>query len=190
MTFIPSDSHCGINFSKSNMFSLPRYNTGVKLFAFATALTADVGDGRDLPVANHVSVSVTQKSGSQCDAIAYLDVTTMLSWRENSWPDWVRYVITVSLSLMVSVLLVSGALLSDMLSKFTSENTGIDSVIVSASGSGASKDISKSDGNGIMSDVVSGAAFLVSAWSSDVSYCVSGIICNKSSFFSARMYTD
>lgn len=71
---IPSDSHCGINVSMSIMFVSDRYKTGFTLFCSAADLTARIGDGFDLPVANHCSLSHTQKSASSCTAIACLSV--------------------------------------------------------------------------------------------------------------------
>ena len=79
ITIIPSDSHCGINVSISNMFSVPRYITGVKPRSDAMDLICAIGDGRDFPVANQLSSSITQKSGSVCEIIAYLSVIIMSS---------------------------------------------------------------------------------------------------------------
>lgn len=74
ITFIPLDSHSGINVSRSRIFCAPRYNTGVTLCSFAAAITDTIGEGLVLPVANQLSGSATQKSLSICAIIAYLSV--------------------------------------------------------------------------------------------------------------------
>ena len=80
MIFIPSDAHFWHMLSRSIMLSVPRYSTGINPCSDATRVTDIIGDGICLPVANHDSLSHTQKSGSVCEAIANLSVMIMLSW--------------------------------------------------------------------------------------------------------------
>ena len=52
------------------MFVAPRYKTGFRLFAVAMFNRVIIGDGFVLPAANQFSVSATQKSESECVAMA------------------------------------------------------------------------------------------------------------------------
>ena len=79
MTDMPSNSHCDVNVSMSMIFVSARYKTGFTLFCSATDFTAKTGDGFDFPVANHCSLSHTQKSESSCTAIACVFVTIISS---------------------------------------------------------------------------------------------------------------
>lgn len=49
-----------------------------------------IGDGRVLPAANQFSLSVTQKSLSSCEIMAYLSVMITSSMVVNAVPRWVR----------------------------------------------------------------------------------------------------
>lgn len=57
----------------------------------ATETTVFIGDGRLLPVANQLSSSVTQKSGSLCAMMAWVGVIKTSSWMLNSVPWAVKY---------------------------------------------------------------------------------------------------
>lgn len=67
---MPSDSHCFFKSSRSRMFCVSKYITGVTLCVVAAFLTAIIGEGRLCPLANQFSVSVTHRSESSCVAIA------------------------------------------------------------------------------------------------------------------------
>lgn len=142
---MPLDSHSGINVSKSRMFCAPRYNTGVTLCSVATVVTALIGDGFVLPVANQLSGSVTQKSLSMCAMIANLSVNITSPSVVNSRPVVFRCWIISWFGVALGDKGVSG-----VLSKFMSAKTGI-------SGNESSNDMSKSVGNG-KSSVVSGCS--------------------------------
>lgn len=108
-----------------------------------------IGDGICLPVANHDSVSHTQKSVSICDAIACFSVTIMSSIISNFCP----------FAFKCSMIGFSGAVLLVVVSlNVMSENVGADICVksgISNSGSFIGS-ISKSVGNGIFSKSDSG----------------------------------
>jgi len=117
----------------------------VRLYFSAAFWTAIIGDGHVRPVANQLSVSVTQKSESACVIIACVSVMTISSSVENSLLFCVRCCISSVLSFgVVGVSIISS-------SKFISVNVGM---VGSTSGAGMS--ISKSVGSGRLSAIVSG----------------------------------
>lgn len=121
----------------------------MRLYFSAAFWTAIIGDGHVRPVANQLSVSVTQKSESACVIIACVSVMTISSSVENSLLFCVRCCISSVLSFgVVGVSIISS-------SKFISVNVGM---VGSTSGAGMS--ISKSVGSGRLSAIVSG----VSGW--------------------------
>lgn len=79
MTVMPVDSHSGTNLSRFIMFCDIRYIAGVRLCFVAAFCIATMGDGHVRPAANQFSVSVTQKSGSECVMIACVSVMTTFS---------------------------------------------------------------------------------------------------------------
>lgn len=97
-------------------------------FWVATDFTIWTGDGHDLPVANHVSESVTQKSGSLCVMMDSLSVVITLLLFTYFCPCLSRCAITAELSKVYSGVWadVRGVAVS-LLSKLISVNTGTES---------------------------------------------------------------
>ena len=90
MITMPSWVHCLRMFSRSIMFVLAKYNTGVRFFSDATSLMLVIGDLICLPVANQNSSSHTQKSSSMCVAMTCLSVIIKSSWVSNDLPIELR----------------------------------------------------------------------------------------------------
>lgn len=112
-----------------------------------------IGDGRVLPAANQFSLSVTQKSLSSCEIMAYLSVMITSSMVVNAMPRWVRCFVISGFGVGAVVSVSCGA----GVSKFTSVNTGALKFGVSSNPGTSSSWMSKSLGKGSASDAVSGA---------------------------------
>ncbi len=148
---MPTDSHCGINFSKSSMFCDARYRTGCLLCTAAVACIVVIGDGHVLPAANQFSLSVTQKSESSWVIITIVSVI-IASWSiVNCWLWAVKKSMTAEFFSDDEG--VFGA------SKLMSVNVGISANVGVSLNVGASDSlgigISKSLGNGNAADMTS-----------------------------------
>ena len=151
---IPSDSHSGCSFSKSIMFVAAKYNTGVRFSDSDIDFRRLIGDGRTAPDANQLSVSATQKFGSECVVITWVGVITNSSCVVYSVPVVVRWFIISELSTNVSKL-DSGVLDSGVgsdsvsgVSKFISVNVGKSVNTGDSSGISMSKSVGKGSVSG------------------------------------------
>lgn len=93
MTRMPADVHSAILVSISNILRVARYSMGRRPSVAAAASFA-IGLGHDLPLANQVSSSAIQKSGSSCVAIIISSHMTKSSRRMALRPCAVKNSIT------------------------------------------------------------------------------------------------